>query len=323
VTSVNRIGDILRSLREKEGYVSGASIATSLGISRTAVWKYLRQLEELGYVIEHGKGQGYNLRSRPDKLYPWEIERHLSATFIGRDIEYKDTLDSTNALAFRLALEGAQEGTCVVAEEQLTGRGRLQRKWHSPYGKNIYVSVILRPPIHPSQVYPLTFISSLAVYDLLDDLGIKARLKWPNDVLVGKKKICGTLIELSTEADAVRFVVIGIGLNVNMSVEDLSEEIERIATSLSIEAKKHFERPLICGILLANLERYYTMLLEQGINSICRLWEGRSGVKGTYVEIRQGDVVHKGVSEGIDKDGAMLINENGRTIRVIAGDASI
>jgi BirA family transcriptional regulator, biotin operon repressor / biotin---[acetyl-CoA-carboxylase] ligase len=320
---MNRIGDILRALREKEGYTSGAAMATTLGISRTAVWKYLGHLDELGYVVEHRKGQGYNLKATPDKLYPWEIERHLSSRFVGRSIEYKEILDSTNATAFRLALDGAQEGSCVVAEQQLTGRGRLMRKWHSPFGKNIYISVILRPSIHPSQVYPLTFISSLAVCDLLSSIGIKARLKWPNDVLVGKKKICGTLIELSTEADAVRFVVIGIGLNVNMGRVDLSDEIENIATSLSIETKKHFERSSICGILLTNLEKYYTMFSEFGMGCICSLWEERSGVKGTYVEITQADVVHKGISQGIDKDGAMLLNEDGRVFRVIAGDASI
>jgi BirA family transcriptional regulator, biotin operon repressor / biotin---[acetyl-CoA-carboxylase] ligase len=323
VTPVNRIGDILSALRSGQGFISGASIAANLGVSRTAIWKYLRQLEDLGYQVDHGKGRGYFLRSIPDKLYSWEIERHLTTRFVGRHIEYRESLDSTNAAAFKLALDGAREGTVVVAEEQTGGRGRLRRRWHSPYGKNIYVSVILRPSLHPTQIYPLTFISSLAAVDVLDNLGVRARLKWPNDVLVEKRKICGTLIELSTEADAVRFVVIGIGLNVNMTGDDLGEDLENIATSLAIETKKHFERDFICGILLGNLEEYYTILLEQGVEAVCRMWEERSRVKGTYIEIRQGEEVYRGISEGIDKDGAMLLSENGRTIRVIAGDATI
>jgi BirA family transcriptional regulator, biotin operon repressor / biotin---[acetyl-CoA-carboxylase] ligase len=323
VTQIARVGDILTILREKRECVSGAFMAAQLGISRTAVWKYLVQLEELGYVFEHRKGQGYRITSWPDKLHPWEIERYLSTTRIGREIVYKDAIDSTNNLAFKLALDSRSEGTCVIAESQDAGRGRLQRKWHSPFGKNIYVSVILRPAIHPSRVYPLTFISSLAVFDLLAGFDVKPRLKWPNDVLVAKKKMCGTLIELSTEPDAVRFVVVGIGLNVNVESKDLSDEIIDVATSLLMEAKKPFERASVCGILLNNLERYYDMFVNQGVETICRLWEERAGIRGTYMEIRQFDVVHKGICEGIDRDGAVLLRSGNDVVRVIAGDAAI
>lgn len=313
---------ILGFLREQPGYISGDRMASTLGISRTAIWKHLKQLEEMGYRFEKLKGRGYHLNLVPDRLYPWELERHLHTHFVGREVIYRDSVESTNALAFRLALAGCAEGTCVIAETQTAGRGRLQRKWHSPYAKNLYLSVVLRPEMQPGQVYPLTFISSLAVYDTLMIVGLEPRLKWPNDVLLDRKKVCGTLIELSTEADAVRFVVIGIGLNINMEEGELDPEIKDKATSLFMETRNHFERVRVCGMLLDALERYYDVARQQGVGAVCRAWEERAKTKGTYMEITQMDKVYRGISEGIDTDGAILLNQNGIVTRVIAGDVT-
>ncbi len=320
---MNRAGEVLAYLRNPDEYVSGASIASKMAITRTAVWKYLRQLEQMGYAFETLKGTGYRLKGRPDRLYPWEIGRFLDTTIIGKEIVYRDTVDSTNALAFQLALAGCAEGTCVIAESQSAGKGRLQRRWFSPYAKNLYVSVALKPAVHPSRVYPLSFISSLAVFDTLIRVGVTPRLKWPNDVLIGDKKVCGTLIELSTEADRVRFCVIGIGLNINMGKTDMDPEVADIATSLLLETKKHFERASICGMLLNGLEEYYEVVKQQGMDEICRLWEERARTTGTYMEIRQMDRVYRGISEGIDRDGAILLNEDGVVTRVIAGDVTV
>lgn len=317
---MNRAPQVLAFLRGSETYVSGDLIAGRLGITRTAVWKCLKQLEERGYEFERRTGKGYRLVSTPDRLYPWEIERFLDTACMGREIVYRDSVDSTNALAFRLALEGCREGTCVIAESQAAGRGRLDRQWHSPYGKNLYLSVVLRPKVSPARIYPLSFISSLAAFDTLVRAGLEPRLKWPNDVLVNNRKICGTLIELSVEADAVRFAVIGIGLNINMEGSDMDEALTEKATSLFMETKNFFERPRVCGILLGSLEKYYDAAGRQGMEEMCRLWEERAGVKGTYMEIRQMNKVYRGISEGIDRDGAMLLEENGVVTRVIAGD---
>lgn len=320
---MNRTREVLGFLRQSPAFVSGDYMAAQLDVTRTAVWKCLRQLEQLGYVFQKLKGRGYRLDVVPDRLYPWEIEQHLRSNSMGRSIVYKESIDSTNAAAFKLALGDAPEGTCVVAETQSAGKGRLQRKWHSPYAKNVYMSVVLRPTLHPSRVYPLTFISSLAVYDVLADLGVTPRLKWPNDVLVGTKKICGTLIELSTEADSVRFVIVGIGFNVNMTKAEMDPEIKDKATSLLMETKNSFERARICGMLLGALERYYEILKTDGVDEICRLWEERAQTKGTYMEITQMNNVYKGISRGIDRDGAILLEEDGRITRVIAGDVSV
>jgi BirA family transcriptional regulator, biotin operon repressor / biotin---[acetyl-CoA-carboxylase] ligase len=319
---VNRTGEILGFLRDKEEYVSGDYISSRLGLTRTAVWKYIRQLREMGYAIDTLKGKGYSLRTVPDRLYSWEIDRYLRTEFMGRNIHYKESLDSTNGLAFQLALADAAEGTCVVAEAQKAGRGRLQRKWFSPYGKNLYLSVILRPSLHPSFVSPITFLSSLAVYDTLLQLGVTPALKWPNDVLVSGKKICGTLLELSTEADLVRFVIVGIGLNVNMKREEMEDEIRSKATSLHMETKIIYERARVCGMLLNNLETCYALLRTHGVAGLVRTWEEKAEIRGKYLEIVQVGEVLRGVAEGIGDEGALLLNDHGTVRKVIAGDVS-
>lgn len=320
---MDNLGEVLRHLRETPGFISGDHIAGKLAVSRTAVWKYMNQLERYGYTIEKSKGKGYRLVEAPDKLYGWEIDRFRASARIGSKIVHRDELDSTNNYAFKQAIAGEPEGTCIIAEAQEKGKGRLGRKWSSPEGKNIYLSVILRPSIHPSFVYPATFLSSLAVSDTIEQLtGLEATLKWPNDVLIGPKKISGTLIELSTEADMVRFIIIGIGLNINMDVKDLDSEIRSKATSFLIETKKTWERSRVCGILLTNLERYYEVFKNEGPRAICDIWEDRAGIQGKYLEINQMGEIFKGIAKGIDKDGAILLEIDGITKKILAGDVN-
>lgn len=321
---MDRISEVLSFMREEPGFVSGGHISGRLSISRTAVWKYINQLEKLGYTIEKLKGRGYRLVRTPDKPYHWEIFRHLTSDSIGRKIVFKEYVDSTNSLAYRMALEGEPEGTCIIAETQKSGRGRLSRKWHSPVGKNLYLSIIVRPRIHPTRVPPITFLSSLAVSDTIQTItGTTPTLKWPNDVLINGKKISGTLLELSTEADMVRFVVVGIGFNVNVKETELDNEIRDKATSLFMETKKHFERAYVCGILLGNFEKYYKLFIQSGEEEILRLWEERSQIKGKHLEISQMGEHYSGTAEGIDKDGAILLRINGTIKKIIAGDVGI
>lgn len=320
---MDRTGEILTFLRGIDDYVSGDMISAKLGISRTAVWKYINQLEQKGYSITKLKGKGYMLTNTPDKLFPWEVYRHLDTNSIVKEIIYQDTIDSTNSFAFKLAVGGKPEGTCVVAEAQKTGKGRLNRVWFSPPGENLYLSIILKPLVHPARVYPITFLSSLAVYDTIKRVtGIIPTLKWPNDVLIHGKKVCGTLLEISTEADMVRFIVVGIGFNINMKEKEIDEPIKNKATSLHIETKKTYERASVCGILLSNLDKYYSIFRKNGEQEICSIWEKTAQTKGKYLEINQMGEVYKGISEGIDTSGAMLININGKVKRIIAGDVS-
>ncbi|HEX2965676.1 MAG TPA: biotin--[acetyl-CoA-carboxylase] ligase [Syntrophorhabdaceae bacterium] len=320
---MDNIGAVLKFLRGSRDFTSGDLISKHLSVSRTAVWKYMNQLERYGYGIEKSKGKGYKLVSTPDRLYPWEIQRHLETLFMGKKIVHKEIVDSTNIAAFRLALAGEQEGTCLIAESQTKGKGRLGRKWCSPLERNIYLSVIVRPSVHPSVVYPITFLSSLAVYDtILQVIGQKPVLKWPNDVLMNGRKLCGTLLELSTEADMVRFVVIGIGLNVNMEANDVDEDIQKKVGSLLTETKKVFERAMLCGMLLTNLEKYYILFREKGETEICRIWEERAQIRDKFMEISQMGESYKGFCRGIDRDGSILLDIDGVTKKIIAGDVS-
>ncbi|MBP1747955.1 MAG: birA [Deltaproteobacteria bacterium] len=320
---MDNLGEVLRQLRDAGGFISGDHIAGRLGVSRTAVWKYMNQLERYGYDIDKSKGKGYRLHNTPDRLYAWEIDRYRTSAKIGSKIIHRDNLDSTNSLAFSQAMGGEPEGTCIVAESQNKGKGRLGRKWSSPEGANIYLSVILRPPVHPSVVYPITFLSSLAVSDTIEQLtDLRPALKWPNDVLIGQRKISGTLIELSTEADMVRFVVIGIGLNVNLEMKDMDREIKAKATSFLVETKKTYERPRVCGILLSNLERYYGVFKNDGPRAICDIWEEKAQIRGKYLEINQMGEVYSGQAKGIDRDGAILLEINGTTKKILAGDVN-
>ncbi len=320
---MDNVGEVLKFLRLKDEYVSGDYISARLHVSRTAIWKYINQLERYGYGIDKSKGKGYKLSYTPDKLYPWEVGRFLDTTVFGNRIIHRDEADSTNLVAFRLALAGEPEGTCVIAEAQNKGKGRLGRRWSSPPNKNIYCSLIVRPAIHPAGVYPITFLSSLAVYDTITALtGEKPTLKWPNDVLINGKKVCGTLLELSTEADQVKFVVIGIGLNVNMTEEEMESEIREKASSLSMEAKKTFDRALVCGMLLSSLERYYLLFQHDGTIPICDAWEERAAVKGKYMEIAQMGETYRGVCEGIDSGGAIYLTVDGQRRKIIAGDVA-
>jgi BirA family transcriptional regulator, biotin operon repressor / biotin---[acetyl-CoA-carboxylase] ligase len=320
---MDRLSGVLTFLGDGKEYVSGDFIASRLSISRTAVWKYVNHLERLGYKIDKVKGKGYRLIRVPDRPYPWEIKRHLATETLGQEIIYKETIESTNSLAFKLALDGAPEGTCVIAETQKAGKGRLNRQWFSPSGRNLYMSIILRPQVHPSKVPPITFLSSLAVYDTIENLtGQKPTLKWPNDVLMNGKKLCGTLLELSTEAELVRFVVVGIGLNVNMKKSEIEEDLRQKATSLFVETKKSYERAFVCGMLLTNLEAHYRVFITGGEGRILELWQARAGLNGKHVEIVQMGERYSGVVEGIDRDGGMLLRADGVLKKIIAGDVT-
>lgn len=321
---MDRISEVLSFLRGEDHHISGDYISSRLGISRTAVWKYINQLEKLGYKIGKLKGKGYRLLKTPDRSYPWEVRRFLNEGIIGCKLVYKESVDSTNIFAFKFALAGEPEGSVVLAEAQKGGKGRLNRKWYSPAGKNLYLSVILRPRVQPSRVYPITFLSSLAVHDTIETVaGIPSTLKWPNDVLIEGKKICGTLLELSTETDMVNFVIVGIGLNVNTERPDFDEEIQEKATSLFLTTKKHFERARVCGILLSNLDRYYRIFCHEGEEAICRLWEERSGIKGKFLTVNQMGQVFEGYAAGVDRDGGLLLDMNGERRKIIAGDVSV
>jgi BirA family biotin operon repressor/biotin-[acetyl-CoA-carboxylase] ligase len=234
--------EILRLLKNnKDEFLSGEKIGEKLGVSRAAIWKYINVLKEEGYGIESVPKQGYRIVSVPDVLTYEEIKEYLSTKFVGRNICYFDTISSTNMEAKRIALKNP-EGTVVISEEQAKGKGRLDRNWVSPPKKGIWMSMILKPETEPTKVAKITLLGAAGVNKALEDMGIYSKIKWPNDIVIDGKKVCGILTEMSCELNMINYVIMGIGINVNMDREDFSENLINKATSLKIEQNKEINR---------------------------------------------------------------------------------
>src|SRR5271163_682412 len=230
---------ILSALRADAGGVSGAQLAEQLGISRAAIWSRIEELRRLGYEIEAGPHFGYRLVNSPDALHADDLLARLGKTkIIGRDIRVFEQTTSTNDVIEKLARDGVKEGVVVFAESQTRGRGRLGRKWISPAHKGLWFSVLLRPDLRPQEATQLTVASATALRRAIQtETGLKPEIKWPNDILIGGKKVAGILTELSAELDKVRYVILGIGIDVNLDVSEFPAELKKTATSLKIEVK--------------------------------------------------------------------------------------
>ncbi|MCX7857043.1 MAG: biotin--[acetyl-CoA-carboxylase] ligase [Deltaproteobacteria bacterium] len=316
-----RIDNLLNLLSEQKNYLSSFELSKKLKISPHTIIKTIGLLRRCGYTIETKRRVGYRLIQKPDKLYPWEVRFHLVTRKIGYRIIYKQVLESTNTYAIELAKKGEPEGTCVVSEAQKKGKGRLGRKWISPEGKNIYLSIILRPQISFSDVHTLSYLTCLVVTETLETVStLRPTLKWPNDVLIGEKKISGTLVELSSTLKKVNFVVVGIGLNVNMEPNDLPEEIKNVATSIYMETGRKYDRAYVCAILLNSFEKFYLAFLEKGSSFIRTIWEEKAKIKGQALTVSVGENIVAGLCEGLGDDGALLLNTPSGTERIYAGD---
>ncbi len=309
---------IIQFLRKSDGHLSGEEISRQLKISRAGIWKHIQELRKRGYEIAAVPHLGYRLVSSPDKLLPCELRHGLKTQYIGRDIFYYDTVTSTMDTAFRLGMEGAQEGSVVCAESQTKGKGRLGRSWASPKGKGIYTSIILRPRLLPSEAAQLTLLAAVAACEALRKVaGIDVTIKWPNDLLVQGRKLAGILTELSAETDRVRFVVVGIGLNVNTSLSLLPPH----ATSIKAELGRSISRVECLQEILRCLEKRYEQLKVEGFASVIRQWKKFSSTLGQRVRIadRLGEM--EGEAVDLDKDGGLLIRgDTGIIVKRMSGD---
>ena len=317
---------ILELFREKKGgVVSGEELSSALGVSRTAVWKHIKTLKAIGYRFTAIPAQGYRLVSSPDILVPAEISSGLVTRRIGRRfICFRET-ESTNMVAFRMAEEGAEEGTVVVAEAQHLGKGRLGRRWESPPGVNLYCSLILRPPILPTQAAQLTFLSAVAVTRAITEMTLlQPVIKWPNDVLVGGGKVAGLLNEMSAETEKVNFIVLGIGININMRRDQFPNDLRHPATSLALETGREVSRLKFTRALLTALDDSYDAYLTSGYDTIREEWLSRFSMNGREVRVTFQNNSQAGMVMGIDDDGALLLRlHDGRVERVLAGDVTI
>jgi len=253
------------------------------------------------------------------------LEKRLTGKFIGQPLYYYPEIGSTNDEAFRLGVAGAPEGTAVIADSQTKGRGRLQRVWHSPPGSNIYTSILLRPNFPPDQAPRISIAAGVAVAEILSQYcqGL-VELKWPNDVLLNRKKVCGILAQMKASASDIDFVVLGMGINVNIGYNQLPPDIRTIATSLAIETCREIDRQELIISLYENIAKWYKELSQRGFDAIKEKWLSFSPMIGQNVQVMFRDEGVSGKALGLDEDGSLIIlNVNGETVKVSAGDATI
>lgn len=319
--------DIIRLLKESSfqgngpgGYVSGQKISQGLGISRSAVWKHVENLRRQGYSIEAATHKGYRLARTDLPFNGIEVASRLCTGFIGRPLYFYPSIDSTNSRARELAGAGATEGTAVIADSQSAGRGRLGRSWVSPAGSNLYTSIVLRPPLPPSEAQTLTLMAAVAVAETVAEwLGYDPILKWPNDILIGSRKTAGILTEMSSETDRINHVILGIGVNLNSRSSTLPEPLNRDATSIMEMSGNEVERHHFTAALYSKLEKWYKCYLDDGFDGVRRAWQGYFGYKGRQVTV-SGHPAVEGTCMGIDERGALVVRTKaGKTERVVAG----
>jgi BirA family biotin operon repressor/biotin-[acetyl-CoA-carboxylase] ligase len=304
------------------GFVSGARISTELGISRTAVWKHIRNLRQAGYNIEAIPSRGYQLIQSPDILMPEAIQAGLQCRVIGSRVCCLDATDSTNLQACRFGDDGEAEGLVVVADQQSSGKGRMGRRWESPAEVNLYASILLRPAILPLDAPQLTFLSAVAVCRaIMSSTGLQATVKWPNDVLLNGSKVAGLLNEMSAETDRVNYVVLGIGVNLNMRKDQFPEALRYPATSLAIAKGHPVSRLDFTRSLLQEIDALYQVFLEQGSEPVFEAWQQLCDMTGKAVRVDCNDLLIEGIMAGLADDGALLVRTaTGKMERVYAGD---
>jgi len=313
------LAEIIRILKEADGKpVSGEELGERLGVSRAMVWKYISSLKEGGYEIESSPKTGYILKVVPDMLYPEEIKDGLNTTLIGNNIFYFAELESTNSFAKEMAKE-AEEGTVVIAESQKKGRGRLGRNWQSPKG-GVNLSVILKPNIPLDHAARLTLMTGLAAANTIRSLGLDARIKWPNDVLIKDKKVCGILTEVDAEMEQVDYIIIGIGINANVNVDDFPPGIRENATSLQKELGTEVNRVEFVQKLLYEIEQQYIKFKTQEFSAILSEWINLSDTIGKNVTIMTPSKMVEGKAIGITDTGAISVRtKDGKRVNLIAG----
>jgi len=317
-------GEILKLLKESDGYLSGQELCERFGVSRTAVWKVINQLKEEGYEIEAVRNKGYILKGSADVLSKEELESTIHTKWAGAQVAFFEETDSTNNEIRRLAEQGAPHGTLAVAERQLGGKGRRGRVWTSPAGVGIWMSMLLRPQIDPMAASMLTLVMALSTRRGIEKAtGLKSEIKWPNDLVLNKKKICGILTEMSTELMEIQYVIPGTGINVNQM--EFPDDIKATATSLRIESGKIQKRSEIIAAIMEAFEGYYDTFIEtQDMSGLIEEYNANLVNLGNEVCVLDPAGEYRGVSEGINKEGALLVRLSDGTLKeIISGEVSV
>lgn len=309
-----------------ENFISGESIAGELGISRTAVWKHIQALRDSGYEILSRERHGYKLKDAPDLLLPSEIQIGLETEIVGKEMNYYPSVDSTNRVAKKLAYHGAADGAIVVAEEQTGGKGRLDRNFFSPRGKGIWFSVILRPNFLPKDASKCTLMAAVAVAEAMARFNLKPEIKWPNDIMHDGRKLVGILTEMMGEIAKISYMVIGVGINVNISRDEFPEDLRGIATSVSeMNGGKEIPRVHLLRAVLEEFDKLYREITASGFDKVLERWKKHNVTLGKTVRvISAGDgSFFTGKAIDLNHDGALVVETADGLQTVYSGDVSI
>ena len=315
---------ILKVLRGTKDYISGQELCEQLGVSRTAVWKYMKQLKEEGYEIQAVQNKGYRLVEVPDVLGESEIKSRMNTRWVGREVYFYEEIDSTNTQAKRLAEEGAVSGTLVVSDCQTKGKGRRGRVWESPKGTALYMTLMIRPQIRPERASMLTLVIGLSVVQAIRNvLKVEVGIKWPNDVVLNKKKLVGILTEMNAQMDYIEYLVLGVGINAN--TKEFPPEIQDKATSLQIELGYPVNRAELVAETMKCFENYYEIF--EKTQDLSGLMEAYQEVLVNYnqpVRVLEPGNEYSGIARGINELGELLVErENGVVETVYAGEVSV
>ena len=316
-----KILNVLRNNRDD--YISGEELCKLADISRAAIWKRIEGLREEGYDIEASPHLGYKLISIPDSLIPSEIKWRLKTKVIGNDVISYKKVDSTNDVAYSLAEKGVREGAVIMADEQSKGKGRLGRGWISPPKSGVYLSCILRPNIAPNEIPRITLLAAVAVAKAIrESSGLISTIKWPNDILINNKKVCGILTEMRAEQDSVGFIILGIGVNVNTPPRLLPKGASSISQELKASgAEGTLSRVELAKDILENLEKYYIVLKEKGFKTIMEEWKDLSAMLGSRIKVILPTRTFEAQAHDIDPDGALVVRlDSGILEKVSSGD---
>lgn len=316
--------EILRLLRSADGYISGQELCNRFGVSRTAVWKAINQLKEAGYEIEAQQNKGYRLMAAPDLMTEAEIKSLMHTDWVAKEVLHFDTIDSTNTKAQELAEKGYPSGTLVVADKQESGKGRRGRSWVSPSGTGIFMTLMIKPDINPNNASMLTLVAALAVAKAITSVtGEEALIKWPNDIVVNGKKVCGILTEMNAQFDYINHIVVGIGINVHN--ESFPEEISQMASSLMIEAGgKRFHRAQIIAETMSYFEQYYdTFLKTQDLSALVREYDKLLVNRNKSVRVLDPKEPFDGKAMGITPKGELIVDTWESRKLVSSGEVSV
>jgi BirA family biotin operon repressor/biotin-[acetyl-CoA-carboxylase] ligase len=316
--------NVLEILEKSPGPISGERVAEQLGITRSAVWKQIRELRRLGYKISSSRAEGYRLEETTDRLLPYEVHKRLTTRFIGRQIRHFDSIPSTSGIGKKFADETDPEqlhGMVIIAEEQTGGVGRLGRAWVSPAG-GIWVTILLKPMVPLDRLFMITMAGSIAIARAIrKEYDISALIKWPNDIFIGDRKVAGLLLELAAEADTIHYALLGIGIDANVSLDDLSPNLKDTVTTLRKEVGHEVDRVALLARVLREFELRYQQLEDGEYDSLVREWKTLSLTLDHRVAIKTVNKTFTGEAIDIDEHGALLIRkDNGKIERVIAGD---